>query len=266
MTTDRITGVATRRGHVEALQRENDDLRRRIQELERRPQQQQGGDVKSTNEYRRGETGYDYQQQSTPTWNATNSYPPQRSKSNTPPQETILTRALDSLRTGICGSNYLGVSPGNSNLSAINGTALTILGMEIDIADFDSSDMDEPKDGTTSAALYNKSYQSFLQTALNINPRKSKVDLPDRELAFQYADWYFLALNPYTPVLHKPTHMALVCLQTSSTFMPMANFDSWRDTMMTLISDQRQQKRLWCIWYSPSCSSNSRSGTIKMKQ
>jgi hypothetical protein len=92
--------------------------------------------------------------------------------------------------------------------------------MEIDIADFDSWDMDEPKDSQFKPELYNKSYQSFLQTALNINPRIAKVELPERELGFQYADWYFRVLNSYTPLLHKATFMTLVCLKICFVAMP----------------------------------------------
>lgn len=119
-------------------------------------------------------------------------------------------RALPAFRAGCTGDNYLGVSPGNSNLSSIKGTALSILGMEIDIADFDSVDMDEPNSADLHGQLYNKSYQAFLQSALNINPRIEKVDLPQRADALTYAVWYFRVLNPYMPLLHKPTFMKLV--------------------------------------------------------
>lgn len=119
-------------------------------------------------------------------------------------------RALPAFRAGCTGDNYLGVSPGNSNLSSIKGTALSILGMEIDIADFYSLDMDEPSSSAPHAQLYNKSYQAFLQSALNINPKIEKVDLPQRGDAMTYAVWYFRVLNPYMPLLHKPTFMKLV--------------------------------------------------------
>ncbi|PVH87083.1 hypothetical protein DL98DRAFT_480037 [Cadophora sp. DSE1049] len=206
VTTDRITGQATRRGYTEALERQNDDSQHRIRELERQILQL-GGNIKSTNGYQNGSTGYEYQQPA-PTWNATNSYPPQN-LNGSPRQETNIFRPLPTLTTGTCGSNYLGVSAGNSNLSAIKGTALSILGMEIDIANFDSWDMDEPKDDHNTE-LYNKSYQSFLQTALNVNPRMTNVELPERAIGFEYAIWYFRALNPYTPLLHKPTFMKLL--------------------------------------------------------
>jgi hypothetical protein len=82
--------------------------------------------------------------------------------------------------------------------------------MEIDIADFDSLDMDEPASSAFNPPLYNKSYQSFLQSALNINPRMDKVALPSREDGMTYAQWYFRVLNPYTPLLHKPSFFKLV--------------------------------------------------------
>jgi len=95
--------------------------------------------------------------------------------------------------------------------------------MDIDIADFHSWDMDEPEDAKINSALYNKSYQSFLQTALNINPTISKVELPERAVGFQYADWYFLALNPYAPLLHRPTFMAMLArFYDDPTFRPTA--------------------------------------------
>jgi hypothetical protein len=173
---------------------------------------QGGADIKPTNGY--NDTGgqvYEYNQPSAPapTWTSTSSsYPSQTQPAQQ--QETNMFRALPAFRAGCTGDNYLGVSPGNSNLSSIKGTALSILGMEIDIADFDSVDLDEPNSTDLHGQLYNKSYQAFLQSALNINPRIEKVDLPQRADALTYAVWYFRVLNPYMPLLHKPTFMKLV--------------------------------------------------------
>ncbi|KAI9830514.1 MAG: hypothetical protein M1819_005472 [Sarea resinae] len=125
-------------------------------------------------------------------------------------QETNLFRALPVFRAGCNGDNYLGVSSGNSFLSPIRGTALSVLGMEIDLADFSSSDVDEPDPSVFQPDLYNKSYQSFLQSALNVNQRIEKVDLPSKIEGITYADWYFRVMNSYLPVLHKPTFMALL--------------------------------------------------------
>lgn len=139
------------------------------------------------------------------------SYPHTTSDGSSPhAQETNIFRALPVFRAGCNGDNYLGVSSGNSYLSSIKGTALSVLGMEIDIADFTSSDMDEPSHSMFETELYNKSYQSFLQSAHNVNPKLEKVDLPPREEGLTYAQWYFRVLNPFLPVLHKPTFMQLV--------------------------------------------------------
>jgi hypothetical protein len=213
-TTDRITGRATSRGYVEGIEQQNRDLQHRIRELEQQVIQA-GGDVKSSNGYHGGgHTGFNYNPPTVqaPTWNSTaSSYTPQTAMT-TQDSEANMFRALPAFRAGCPGDNYLGVSPGNSNLSSIKGTALSILGMEIDIADFDSIDMDEPDSSSVfNPQLYNKSYQAFLQSALNINHTIEKVELPPRQEGMTYAQWYFRALNPYMPLLHRPTFFKLVC-------------------------------------------------------
>jgi hypothetical protein len=204
---------------VEGLEQQNRDLQHRLHELEQRLIQSGASDIKSANGYpNAGGSAYEYNQtpaaQSSAAWSPT-PYTPQSSVSVTAgSQETNMFKALPAFRTGCTGDNYLGVSSGNSNLSSIKGTALSILGMEIDIADFDSVDMDEPDPSVFHPQLYNKSYQAFLQSALNINPRIEKVELPSREEGMTYAQWYFRVINPYVPLLHKPTFFKLVC-QTS---------------------------------------------------
>jgi hypothetical protein len=135
---------------------------------------------------------------------------------NSTQQETNMFRALPAFRPGCTGDNYLGVSSSNSHLSSIKGTALSILGFEIDIADFPSPDMDEPDPSVFHPQLYNKSYQAFIQSALGVNPRIDKVELPVREEGLTYAQWYFRVINPFCPILHKGSFMSLVshsCLQ-----------------------------------------------------
>lgn len=181
-------------------------MQHRIRELEQRVTQG-GRDARPSNDFHDvPAAGYEYQggfNGPATAWspNVTNS-------TFLASQDT--SRTLPTFRAGCNGDNYLGVSTGNSNLSSIKGTALSILGMEIDIADFESMDMDEPDPTLLHAQLYNKSYQAFLQTALNVNPRLEKVELPQREEGLTYAQWYFRALNPYLPLLHRPTFFKLV--------------------------------------------------------
>jgi hypothetical protein len=107
--------------------------------------------------------------------------------------------------------SYLGVSSDSAPLSSIKGTTLSILGTTIDITSFDAPDMDEPPPGTPiGSPLYNKSVMAFLQSTLNVNPAMGNVELPSRLDAFTYAEWYFLMISPFLPILHKPSFDQLV--------------------------------------------------------
>jgi hypothetical protein len=197
---------------VEGLENANQELQQRLEELEQRLAQV---DLeRNSNAYHGGQqtTNYNTPVVHAPAWNsAATSYTSQAVNSVPSTQEANMFRALPAFRSGCTGDNYLGVSPGNSPLSSIKGTSLSILGMQIDVADFDSIDMDEPNNSSGfRSALYNKSYQAFLQSTLGVNPKLQNVELPSPDKGFQYAEWYFRALNPYMPLLHKPTFMRLV--------------------------------------------------------
>ncbi|KAI9845552.1 MAG: hypothetical protein M1837_004649 [Sclerophora amabilis] len=220
-TTDRITGRATSRGYVEGLEQRNHEMESRIRDLETRLMSM-GVEVKNT-VYPESNPApiMDWSSPGASTnsqfWGSNNVASSNAVVSYDSPgastpraQETNMFRALPIFRTGCNGDNYLGVSSGNSYLSSIKGTALSVLGMEIDIADFQSSDMDEPSPTMFQPDLYNKSYQSYLQSAFNINPKIEKVDLPPRNEGITYAQWFFRVLSPYVPVLHKPSFMSLL--------------------------------------------------------
>ena len=120
------------------------------------------------------------------------------------------TEATPALRPGVTGDTFLGVASGNAKISAINGTALSILGMEIDIADFKLPDQDEPDTSIFNPRLYNKSYQAMIQSIFNVNERIEDLPLPPRQEGLTYAEWYFRTFHPYGPMLHKPTFMRMV--------------------------------------------------------
>jgi hypothetical protein len=216
---------------VENIEKENREMQNRIRELENLCIQN-GIDIKPSNTYHDPSMqpygynipGQNGQNQMWGTPAAPNTYaPPGGGPALTAThQETNMIRALPAFRSGCTGDNYLGVSFGNPQLSSIKGTALSILGMEIDIADFASHDMDEPDSSVLHGALYNKSYQAFLQSVLNMNPRIEKPELPSREEGLTYAQWYFRVINPYCPILHKGTFMSLV-RDASSGSIPIAN-------------------------------------------
>ncbi|TQV94056.1 C6 transcription factor FacB [Cordyceps javanica] len=94
-------------------------------------------------------------------------------------------------------------------LNSMRGTKLTFLGTTIDTSSFPIADVDEPEDPTDTTPIYNKSSHAFLQTTAGVNPLVP-VDLPSRQEAFMYADWYFMTMAAFLPVLHQPTFMALL--------------------------------------------------------
>ncbi|KAL1866235.1 hypothetical protein VTK73DRAFT_4850 [Phialemonium thermophilum] len=108
-------------------------------------------------------------------------------------------------------ASYLGVMSDSAPLSSVKGTTLSVLGKTIDITSFDAPDMDEPAPGTPiGSPLYNKSVMAFLQSTLNVNPPGDTPDLPTRQDAFTYTEWYFLMVQPFMPVLHKPSFLNLL--------------------------------------------------------
>lgn len=108
---------------------------------------------------------------------------------------------LSDFRPGCIGDNYLGVSSGNSWLSPIEGTSLSLFGAKLDLAEFMPADAESASSGT--------SYQSFLNHAFSNQPTPAP-QLPPWEQAKIYAEWYFRSLQPFLPVLHKPHFMRLL--------------------------------------------------------
>lgn len=102
----------------------------------------------------------------------------------------------------------LGVGWDDRPLSFIHGTRLRVMGSTIDTASFKAPDMDEPPPNAHGEVpLYNKSVQAFWQSVMGRNP-PVHVDLPSESDAFTYAEWYFIIMSTYIPVLHKPSFMS----------------------------------------------------------
>ena len=108
--------------------------------------------------------------------------------------------SLPTLRNGLVGDNYLGVSSTNSLQT--HGTSLSVFGMEINLNDFFPSEADD----NTSPL----SYAEFLSCTCSPRPEFAEVALPSYVDCRQYALWYLKSINPFTPVLHKPDFMRLV--------------------------------------------------------
>ena len=226
-TTDRITGKATVRGYVQSLEHQLGDLERRNRELESRLAAL-GEDVRSNTD------GGDSTTAPTAQWHEAPSSIKRQSRegnhertslpihtasgiqSNTgnnsgPSKAGERPPELPDFRSGLAGNNYLGVSTGNSLLSSIKGTSMTVLGMEIDLADYMSADVDEPDPSLAeSQPVYNKSYRAFVQTAFGMSPKLTNVELPPRREGMNYAHVYLRLIHPYLPIVHKPSLLATV--------------------------------------------------------
>jgi hypothetical protein len=105
---------------------------------------------------------------------------------------------------------FVGPGQDNAPFNSMGGTRLSVFGASIDVAAFNSPDLDEkPTNAGESTPLYNKSEQALLQSMMGRNPRL-EVDLPPRADAFTYAEYYFTSVGIFGPILHKPSFMRLV--------------------------------------------------------
>jgi len=219
LVTDRVTGRTERRGYLQQLEREKSDMLNRIRELEKLLDTS-GVEVKPWSESSENATPApnsmgniaqdmplkDDWQQVGSLW----------VKNHQPKHASVGAATRYPLLDSKTNTTYLGVSSDSAPLSSIKGTSLSILGATIDLASFEAPDTDEPPPGTPiGSPLYNKSVMAFLQSTLNVNPVLESVDLPPKHDAFTYAEWYFRMLNPYLPILHKPSFFALVSANIS---------------------------------------------------
>ena len=235
-TTDRITGKATVRGYVQSLERRLEELENLNRVLQSRLASL-GEDVPDNesrmkyedpttaplvqwHEEQRIGNGSSWDKSDGGTRISDHGEKPLEGNVTSRPRSLgVLPSRLPDFRTGLGGNNYLGVSTGNSLLSSIRGTSMNLLGMEIDLADYMSADLDEPDPilGGTGSPVYNKSYRAFVQTAFGTSPKLGKVELPPRSEGINYAQVYFRLTSPYVPVVHKPSFMATVSLLMSIT-------------------------------------------------
>ena len=226
-TTDRITGQATVRGYVQSLERRLRKLEYRNNQMSHRlrsagvhftpsdseetdhtaasllewneAQETQNKGIWHGQQHIRSPEGHGVSHHA-PGHHASGEFDPD-----------LAPFHLPDYRGNLAGNNYLGVSSGNSLLSSIRGTSLNVFGMQIDLADYTSADLDEPDPATSlTQPVYNKSYHAFVYSAFSANPKMAKMNLPPREEGIVYAEWYFRVINPYLPILHKPTFLALV--------------------------------------------------------
>ncbi|KAJ6442523.1 family S53 protease-like protein [Purpureocillium lavendulum] len=219
--TDRVTGRTERRGYMQELEREKNGMLAHIGDLEKLLREK-GVEIKSWRgpswaQYptdssaqaalvaARAPSGSDAWSQVGALWVKNGDATPKQSQPMPAinfPRSQWESRP-DQGHIGVVGAD-------DAPLSSIRGTKLSILGTTIDTTSFDLPDMDEPgENAPPSAPLYNKSVQAFLQSCMGVNPPLPAA-LPSRQDAFMYAEWYFMAVALFLPVLHKPTFMDLL--------------------------------------------------------
>ncbi|KAI0509076.1 fungal-specific transcription factor domain-containing protein [Xylaria bambusicola] len=230
--TDRVSGRTERRGYMQELEREKTDMMTHIRDMERKLREN-GIDVKPwhsssfpADAIPNGSTKSDGNDTSNSTPTPTPQPQPSPQEDTTTKKEpwsqpsaptwskdrpAVMSMAANSQNSA--GSRpadaHLGVGIDQAPLSSIKGTSLSILGSTIDIGSLDVPDMDEPPASAQGSSLYNKSVQALQQSIMNIN-QPLAIKLPPRQDAFNYAEWYFVMIHPFHPVLHKPSFMALL--------------------------------------------------------
>ena len=191
-TTDRISGRATVRGHAEALESELSYLRNQNAELQ--------AQLKEFGVEPRVSPAYNGIQPPSNTWPSTVN-DGQRWPDEPRQASPLPLQPLPQFKYGSIGDNYLGVAAGDSLLSHIKGTSLSIFGTEINITDFM---MDEAE--YEASAM---SYTALVKISVGGQPVEAPP-LPDYQSLKDYALWYLRSLNPYTMLVHKPAFMNLV--------------------------------------------------------
>ena len=231
-TTDRITGKATVRGYVQSLEAQLEELRSRNRALESHlvslgenvssyavpdgpataPLAQWHDDQRANHM----QSWDDSHQDLNTSYNSSNTRGNHIVDGTCSDAAKDHPQRLPEFRSGLTGNNYLGVSSGSSLLSSIRGTSMNVLGMEIDLADYLSADVDEPDPVGGAQPVYNKSYRAFVQTAFGTSPKLSKVELPPRSEGMNYAHVFFRVTNPYVPIMHKPSFIRTVRHEVST--------------------------------------------------
>jgi hypothetical protein len=198
-TTDRITGRATARGHTETLEIENRSLRAAIANL-----QQQLKDVGVEAKPVEGLAAQrPLPNEPDPQHRAASSATNTTTGNATRPDiKAASRRPLPKFRTENNGDNYLGVSYGNRDLTSIHGTALSLFGVEVDVADLVLDD----------DLSYRTSYDYVIEQIMARQPPDpSQCALPTTlEECEGYANWYFRSNMSFVPILDRRAFMHLV--------------------------------------------------------
>ncbi|CUS13548.1 unnamed protein product, partial [Tuber aestivum] len=222
-TTDRISQKAIPRGYVESLEAKCSALEAKNKEMEaalaRMGIESRSNGAGGTNGFaprtttdwgttsaKAGSDGPWSQNRRNFTGPGQGNYPTSTGSccSSQTPERLCQSIRSASFRPGNTGTHYLGISSSSSYLSSIKASALSLLGIDIDLSDLDPSEPSHSPNAT------DESFSSCLSTIFNVNPNVPKMELPLRDEAFQYVDWFFVISHPYLPILHRPTFITML--------------------------------------------------------
>ncbi|KAF8455886.1 fungal-specific transcription factor domain-containing protein [Terfezia claveryi] len=208
-TTDRISQRAMPRGYVENLEAKVGGLEVRVKELEaslalERSARGDHGGVNGGQKHDGSSlrSGGD-------TYNSTNGTKPGTMNGNRgikilPQLRNSTCLGDDKVRGFRAGCYYLGSSSGASTLHSMRDTALSVLGVEIDLSDVDPADINNPgaEDGI------GESYASCLSSMFGVNPKVPQdLELPSKAECMRCAEWFFAFSYSYLPIVHRQTFM-----------------------------------------------------------
>ncbi|KAK6539268.1 hypothetical protein TWF694_009503 [Orbilia ellipsospora] len=245
-TTDRISHRAVPRGYIEQLERKCADYEAKIKDMEAllhagglaSPGKQShdgnssasgstlgwSGQVDNKDQWQPVEQApvkleqhtlpysmdYNPHQESSPT----NNHPNERSPSLNEPdpygRPSFLVRKS--------GAQHVNMYSGNSYMASTRASALSVLGISIDLADIQG--VPEParvlnyvpvdaKFDYSDANPLDDSLRSFLMSVSRYAPPSIlQLGLPSKEEALMLVEWNFAVTQPYLPILHRPTYMA----------------------------------------------------------
>ncbi|EPS35123.1 hypothetical protein H072_11612 [Dactylellina haptotyla CBS 200.50] len=244
-TTDRISHRAVPRGYIEQLEMKCADYEAKIKDMEALLQAgglaSPGKQSHDGNSSASGSTlGWSNQADSKDPWQAPEQssvkleqhtlpfamdYNPHKENSpvngeptRSPSREEPDPNGRPAFLVRKSGTQHINMYSGNSYMTSTRASALSVLGISIDIADIQG--IPEPARSLnyipinaqmdfTEANPLDDSLQSFLMSVSRYAPVSIlQLGLPSKEEALMLMEWNFAFTQPYLPILHKPTFMA----------------------------------------------------------
>lgn len=216
-TTDRITGRATSRGHVETLETDNAELKQYIAELRRQireqgieprpgPGHEANGSAVSNgaaddNHSAPSDGGTSPSASSLPRPDDPHSLANILNPAPYPQSNRNSSSVLPEYKSDSVGDNYLGVSSANEWPCPASGTSHSLFGMDLDLKDFVISEDEEFARSTT--------YESFFKYAFE-DRKTDAPPLPPYQQTRQMCEIWFKLGGCWVPFLHKPDFLAMV--------------------------------------------------------